>query len=57
MNVNTDIDAALAIIKRGAHELILDADMRKKLESGRKLRIKLGLDPTAPICIWVIRWC
>ncbi len=48
MNVNTDIDAALAIIKRGAHELILDADMRKKLESGRKLRVKLGLDPTAP---------
>ncbi len=48
MSVTTDIDAALAIIKRGAHELILDADMRKKLESGRKLRIKLGLDPTAP---------
>ena len=48
MNVKTDIDAALALIKRGAHELILDADMRKKLESGRKLRIKLGLDPTAP---------
>ena len=48
MNVTTDIDAALAIIKRGADELILDADMRKKLESGRKLRVKLGLDPTAP---------
>ncbi len=48
MSVTTDTDAALAIIKRGAHELILDADMRKKLESGRKLRIKLGLDPTAP---------
>ena len=48
MNVSTDIDAALAIIKRGAHELILEADLRKKLESGRKLRIKLGLDPTAP---------
>jgi len=48
MNVTTDVDGALAIIKRGADELILDADMRKKLESGRKLRIKLGLDPTAP---------
>ena len=48
MNVTTDIEAALAIIKRGADELILDADMKKKLESGRKLRIKLGLDPTAP---------
>ena len=42
------IEAALAIIKRGADELIVEADMRKKLESGRVLRIKLGLDPTAP---------
>lgn len=48
MNAANDIDAALAVIKRGAEELILEADMRKKLESGRTLRIKLGLDPTAP---------
>ena len=48
MTVPTEIDAALAIIKRGADELIVDAEMRKKLESGRKLRIKFGLDPTAP---------
>ena len=48
MTVSTEIDAAMAIIKRGADELIVDAEMRKKLESGRKLRIKFGLDPTAP---------
>lgn len=42
------IDAALAIIKRGAAELIVEAELRKKLASGRKLKIKLGLDPTAP---------
>ncbi len=48
MTVPADIDAALAIIKRGADELIVDAEMRKKLASGRKLRIKFGLDPTAP---------
>ena len=48
MTVTTEIDAALAIIKRGADELIVDAEMRKKLESGRKLRVKFGLDPTAP---------
>ncbi len=42
-----DVEEALAIIKRGADELIIEADMRKKLESGRILRIKLGLDPTA----------
>lgn len=44
----SEVENALAIIKRGADELIIEADMRKKLESGRTLRIKLGLDPTAP---------
>ncbi len=48
MTVPTEIDAALALISRGADELIVDAEMRKKLASGRKLRIKFGLDPTAP---------
>ena len=48
MTVSPEIDAALAIIKRGADKLIVDTEMRKKLESGRKLRIKFGLDPTAP---------
>ena len=48
MNDSTEIDAALDVIKRGADELIVDAEMRKKLGSGRKLRIKFGLDPTAP---------
>jgi tyrosyl-tRNA synthetase len=48
MNSTEDIEAALAVIRRGADELILEGDMRKKLESGRKLRVKLGLDPTAP---------
>ena len=48
MTHSVEVDAALAIIKRGADELIVDAEMRKKLESGRVLRVKLGLDPTAP---------
>ena len=48
MNDVAKIDAALAIIKRGAAELIVEAELRKKLESGRTLKIKLGLDPTAP---------
>ncbi len=42
------VEEQLAIIKRGAEELILEADMARKLESGRILRVKLGLDPTAP---------
>ncbi|MCY7388080.1 MAG: tyrosine--tRNA ligase, partial [Burkholderiales bacterium] len=48
MTDSAEIDASLAIIKRGADELIVEAEMRKKLASGRKLRIKFGLDPTAP---------
>jgi tyrosyl-tRNA synthetase len=48
MQQASEVENALAIIKRGADELIIETDMRKKLESGRILRIKLGLDPTAP---------
>jgi tyrosyl-tRNA synthetase len=46
--MNTDVDRALELIKRGAEELILESDLRTKLATGRTLRIKLGLDPTAP---------
>ncbi len=42
------IEMALATIKRGVAELIVEAEMHKKLATGRILRIKLGLDPTAP---------
>jgi len=43
-----DIDRAIEIVRRGAVELIDEAELRTKLQSGRKLRVKLGLDPTAP---------
>lgn len=39
---------ALPQIMRGADELILESDLKKKLEAGRPLRIKAGFDPTAP---------
>jgi tyrosyl-tRNA synthetase len=38
----------LEIIKRGSDELLLEAELLKKLELGRPLRIKAGFDPTAP---------
>jgi tyrosyl-tRNA synthetase len=44
----TDVTEALALIKRGSDELIVEEEMVRKLKSGRRLRIKLGLDPTAP---------
>jgi tyrosyl-tRNA synthetase len=42
------IAEALALIKRGAEELIVEAELARKLARGKPLRVKLGLDPTAP---------
>ncbi len=42
------IAQAIQTIRRGAEELIVEEELAKKLSSGRKLRVKLGLDPTAP---------
>src|SRR3954466_12569225 len=43
---------ALAITKRGVDELLIEHEYAQKLarseQSGKPLRIKLGLDPTAP---------
>ena len=41
-------DEALALIRRGAEEILVEDELRKKLETGRPLRIKAGFDPTAP---------
>ncbi len=50
--VSADVAHALAVTLRGCEELIPQADWIKKLQksesSGTPLRIKLGLDPTAP---------
>jgi tyrosyl-tRNA synthetase len=46
------VDEQLARIRRGAAEIIVDAELRTKLERSRQtaapLKVKLGLDPTAP---------
>ncbi len=44
----TDVQAALAEIKRGAEEILVEAEFIEKLKEGRPLRIKAGFDPTAP---------
>ncbi len=41
------VDEQLALLRRATTEIISEADLRRKLESGRKLRVKLGVDPTA----------
>jgi len=38
----------LELLSRGTHEILLTADLEKKLQEGRPLRVKAGFDPTAP---------
>ena len=41
-------DETLAIIQRGADEILPLEELKKKLEKNKPLRVKLGMDPTAP---------
>lgn len=42
------IGEAIEQIKRGTHEILLEAELEERLGTGRALRIKAGFDPTAP---------
>jgi tyrosyl-tRNA synthetase len=42
------VSEALELIKRGSQELIVEEELARKLARGKPLRVKLGLDPTAP---------
>jgi tyrosyl-tRNA synthetase len=42
------IEQAIQTIRRGCDELIVEEELRRKLATGRQLRVKLGMDPTAP---------
>ena len=44
----TEINQALALIKRGAEEILLEEELLEKLKKGKPLRVKAGFDPTAP---------
>jgi tyrosyl-tRNA synthetase len=41
------VDEQLRILRTGTVDLITEADVRRKLATGRPLRVKLGIDPTA----------
>lgn len=43
-----EIGAAMSLIRRGAEELLIEAELVEKLKNGRPLRVKAGFDPTAP---------
>src|SRR2546423_5483805 len=46
------VDEQLTYLKKGAAEIVREAEFRAKLEKsraiGKPLRVKLGMDPTAP---------
>ena len=44
----TSLEDSLALIKRGADEILLEAELIEKLKKNKPLRIKAGFDPTAP---------
>ena len=46
--VMKSVEEQLALIKRGADELLVESELVAKLKRGQPLRIKAGFDPTAP---------
>lgn len=42
------VEEQLALIKRGADEILVEAELVDKLRRGKPLRVKAGFDPTAP---------
>lgn len=51
-HLSDSVREALAVVKRGVEELLIESEFAQKLvvseKNGKPLRIKLGLDPTAP---------
>ncbi len=48
MQSNCSPEAALALIRRGAEEILVESELLAKLKKNKPLRIKAGFDPTAP---------
>lgn len=46
--VSTDEKKIDELLSRGVEEAVVEESLRKKLLSGKKLRVKLGIDPTSP---------
>lgn len=46
--LDSEIQEALRIIRRGCDELIVEQELVEKLRAGKILRVKAGFDPTAP---------
>ncbi len=47
-NTNNMVERVDEFLTRGVEDIFIKDELRKKLLSGKKLRIKLGIDPTSP---------
>ena len=48
MTIDTNPQKIEKLLTRGVDEVVIFDSLKKKLESGKQLRIKFGIDPTAP---------
>ena len=48
MKINTDLEKIKELLERGVEGISLKDSLAEKLRSGKKLRIKHGIDPTGP---------
>src|ERR1700756_5661178 len=46
--MTTSFEEQIAELHRGAHEVLVSAELVKKLQRGKPLKVKAGFDPTAP---------
>lgn len=46
--MSMSVDAQLALFRRGVEDFIGEEELVAKLKAGKRLRVKLGMDPTAP---------
>src|ERR1700761_990331 len=46
--MTTSFEEQIAELHRGTHEVLVSAELVKKLQKGKPLKVKAGFDPTAP---------
>src|ERR1700761_1518032 len=46
--MTTSFEEQIAELHRGTHEVLVSAELVKKLQRGKPLKVKAGFDPTAP---------
>ena len=44
----SSVDEAFEVLRKGVDEILIEEDLKARLESGKRLRVKAGFDPTAP---------